>query len=1352
MNDLNNDDLDKPLADLHRQFIAGLEQRLSAMQAHYSHLARNGWSAEEAQSLARLAHGLVGAAGSFGLHTLSDAARALERLVQELIHRDPEPGDADIRSIGLALERVAEVIVSAKEPEVSARPRHAPVRREADVPLVYVVDDDAAQAESLARTLRDGGYRTRVFLELPAFHKDWEDSDAERPAAVLLDMVFPEGEHAGAQALTRLDLRREDNIPVVVVSVRDDLPTRLAALRAGACRYLTKPVDEARLTSLLDALTHRQPPEPYRVLLVDDEPLLLEAQATVLRAAGMEVTTLDQPMRVLEVLDSTRPDVVVLDVYMPEISGPELAAVLRERDEQLNLPILFLSAETDMSQQLLALNLGGDDFLVKPVPPDHLVAAVTARARRARQANAMRCRLQNALYEREREHQAINTHAIVSIADRRGDILYVNDRFCAVSGYRREELIGQNHRIVKSGEHAPEFYHGLWGTIASGRIWQGVLCNRRKDGSLYWVESTIVPFMDEQGIPYQYVSIRTDITHVKLAELSLRRQRDMQQLIIHQAARFLSLSLHETDTAIEDVLRVSGEFIGADRAYLFLVSDDGARMSNTHEWCAPGIAPQKQQVQDMPVHETPWWWQQISTQGQVIIPDVDQLPAEAAMEKVHFQTQDIQSLFAFPLLRHDRTIGFLGYDAVRQRRDWHEEELSLLKLLADVISSALTRMRAEQALIESEQGLIATLESTQDGILAVDENRRVCFVNQRFQEIWGIPDQDLFQGQDDHHLLSHARSRVADPEVFLAGVEALYASGQASHDILHFTDGRVIERYCKPLFWNGKPGGMVWSFHDITAIKQAEAAAELHKERLRRGQAYANIGTWEWNIVTGELFWTERIAPLFGYPEGDLETSYENFLNAVHPDDRQSVIDAVNACVERDEPYEIEHRVIWPDGTVRWLLEKGAVTRDAEGRPLQMLGVVQDIDERKQAELALIAAREEADRANRAKSEFLSSMSHELRTPMNAILGFAQLMEYDDALPAEHVDNLHEILKAGRHLLELINEVLDLARIESGNLDLSIEPVALCPVIEECISLIEPLAAKRDVRVNHGGMEGVWVRADRTRLKQALLNLLSNAVKYNRQGGRVSLDIQPVRDGAWLRILVSDTGQGLTRSQVARLFEPFNRLGAERSGVEGTGIGLTITRRLVEMMGGNVGVQSEPGEGSTFWIELPLESISDDRPIPAQERDLASDATAAPAESDQHLVLYIEDNPSNIKLVAQILGRLPHISLLTAHTPSLGIELAMARRPRLILMDINMPELDGYQVMRVLQGDIYLRDIPVIAVTANAMPRDIEHGRAAGFAEYLTKPLQVERLLETVQRHLKDTSAIDTPAPAGESS
>ncbi|ANX03617.1 ATP-binding protein [Immundisolibacter cernigliae] len=408
---------------------------------------------------------------------------------------------------------------------------------------------------------------------------------------------------------------------------------------------------------------------------------------------------------------------------------------------------------------------------------------------------------------------------------------------------------------------------------------------------------------------------------------------------------------------------------------------------------------------------------------------------------------------------------------------------------------------------------------------------------------------------------------------------------------------------------------------------------------------------------------------------------------------------------------------------------------------------------RKQVEVELKKAMAAAEKANLAKSDFLSSMSHELRTPLNAILGFAQLMESDPTpQTAAQKDSTGQILQAGWYLLDLINEILDLALIESGRLLLSQEPMALDEVLRDCQAMIEPLANKYRVTLSFCHLDApCYVHADRTRVKQVLINLLSNAIKYNHAGGAVVVECS-VQSDQRVRISVKDTGQGLEPDQLARLFEPFNRLGQENGSEEGTGIGLVMTKRLVELMGGAIGVASTVGTGSVFWVELSRAA----EPTLAANPDetLAHLPTLIPHDPALRCVLCVEDNPANLRLIEQLVARRPHTRLLSAGDATVGIELARAHQPEVILMDINLPGISGIRALAILRQDPLTRHIPVIAVSANAMPRDIRKGLDAGFFGYLTKPIKVNEFMEALDLALAhalnpENAASDIAVAAG---
>ena len=547
------------------------------------------------------------------------------------------------------------------------------------------------------------------------------------------------------------------------------------------------------------------------------------------------------------------------------------------------------------------------------------------------------------------------------------------------------------------------------------------------------------------------------------------------------------------------------------------------------------------------------------------------------------------------------------------------------------------------------------------------------------------------------------------------------------------------------LFWNklvmapvhddaGQLSHFIGVEQDITAQRQAEAGLKASEARLRTVLDNAVDGI----IVIdgrGKVASFNRAAEnIFGYCAD--EVVGQN-IKMLMPEPYHSEHDGY---LERYRKTNVAH-IIGIGREVRGRHKNGstfpldlAVSEMDIGGERLFTGLVRDITQRKRDEAALILAKEEAERANRAKSEFLSSMSHELRTPMNAVLGFAQLMALDPNFDPTYRDGVQEILKAGNHLLELINEVLDLSRIEAGRMSLDIEPVSILDILDECCHLIEPMAAQRHISVDiaFSSLEPA-VRADRMRTKQVLLNILSNAVKYNREGGRIEIGGELKADG-YLTVNIRDTGSGIAPERLGEVFQAFHRLGLEKSSIQGTGIGLTISKRLIEMMDGQIGVESALGQGTLFWIRLPLAGES-----ATSTRNAATDdglPLKTVNDGRNYTVLCVEDNVANLNLIEQGLKTWPTLRLLRAENAMQGLDLAEQALPDLILLDINLPDMNGLDVLHYLKTQASTQDIPVIAVTANAMPQEIEAGRRLGFEDYLIKPLDIPRFLAAVDRAL----------------
>lgn len=750
-------------------------------------------------------------------------------------------------------------------------------------------------------------------------------------------------------------------------------------------------------------------------------------------------------------------------------------------------------------------------------------------------------------------------------------------------------------------------------------------------------------------------------------------------------------------------------------------------------------------------------------------------------------------------------------------------------------------------------------ETSADAIGIVRLDSHLLYANASLRRLFGLTDPgalgeraffDLYPPAEAERLRHEILPQLLATGACVAPLELMSKSGAS----WTFTQNLALLHDA-----HGEATGFSMVITDLTA-----------HARNNEAQRIAQVGSWELDLTSGRLSWTDEIFHLFELDKAGFAASYEAFLNAIHPDDREQVDTAYTQSLKDRQPYRISHRLRMADGRIKWVEERCQTSFDADGRPLISRGTVQDISERiasetklaeyrellehlvqtrtraleqqsqrnsliinaafdgffaadlegrlcdcnpaycemlgysreellqlsvadieanerpedvaahiqkvikagadqfdsrhrrkdgglidvqvnvsleavgdgaqffafvhditprKQAEAELLRRRDEAERANAAKSDFLSRMSHELRTPLNAILGFGELLETDpeSTLSPTQRDNVREIRQAGDHLLALVNEVLDLSRIERGQLEIRLQAVAITPMLEACLAQLQPQAAQRDIHMTTLPLDTPCaVQADPTRIRQVLFNLLSNAIKYNRPGGDIQVSCTlghadnpgPAAERQ-LRISVRDSGRGIPPEALPRLFRPFERLESAYEGIEGAGVGLALCKQLVEAMQGRIGVDSVPGEGSNFWFELPMAAAAPAEPA-------ATPTTRTPPRNGQHRVLCIEDNAANLRLMHKIVATRTDIAeLLTATSAEAGLEIAATQHPALILLDINLPGMDGFEALRRLRDNPATRDIPVVALTANAMATDIERGRTAGFADYLTKPLDL---------------------------
>jgi PAS domain S-box-containing protein len=685
-------------------------------------------------------------------------------------------------------------------------------------------------------------------------------------------------------------------------------------------------------------------------------------------------------------------------------------------------------------------------------------------------------------------------------------------------------------------------------------------------------------------------------------------------------------------------------------------------------------------------------------------------------------------------------------------------------------SAEVLALRAEVARLT---GLLTQAQSSE----RVEHTRRTDELRRRFELVthaagighwslergaakahWSAPLRSLFGLAEQAALPSpaewftrwvHPADRATTQTRFARWMRSRQPAVDMSFRVLR-ADGQVRQVITHSRRESGEPGPLLFGVViDVTEQRSAELALRGALETAALAARGAGLGTWQLDLSSGVITWDAQMWALRGLSAQTRAPVEEARLALVHPGDRDRARDATRQAIAAGSTLHLEFRVVWPDGQVRWLASRSSQGQDAATGTAKRIGVNWDVTDTRTAAAAR-QEREIARRESQAQSRFLARMSHELRTPLNAMLGFTQLMLEEDrhelitptATTRHH--RLTHVAAAGAHLLALIDDVLDLSSLQSGELHLHLETLGLAQLVQSTLPLLGPALAAQPVKVHLGPLAHA-AQADARRLRQVLLNLLSNAIKYNRPGGEVRVESR--REGAEVVLSVSDTGRGMSDEQQLHLFEPFNRLGAESAGIEGTGIGLAIAKSLVERMGGTMAVQSTAGAGSVFELRLKaaLDQATADTAMPRAQGDAAlrppTEADAAGVEARCHRVLYIEDNPVNALIITELLARRDDLALEIAVDAASGVAAAQKSLPDLILLDMQLPDADGFEVLRRLRAHPATADIACVALSANAMPEDIARARQAGVADYWTKPLDFKAFMAALDTRL--------PGPAG---
>jgi len=895
----------------------------------------------------------------------------------------------------------------------------------------------------------------------------------------------------------------------------------------------------------------------------------------------------------------------------------------------------------------------------------------------------------------------------------KGICIETNDSAIKMFGYSYDEIIGK----FGTDFIAPESKELVKNNMLSGYAKPYDALAIKKDGSTFWCE------LSGSNFNYQEKDIRV----TSLIDITERKHISEFENILLQLSLLINKTKNEDiNSTINYALAEIGSFLFADRAYVFKSSELSNTMSNTYEWCYEGISPEIENLQELPLTIFPMWMKSLRSKENIQIDSVKDLPESWSAEREILEPQGVQSLLVIPILNNNDLMGFLGLDFVRSTKECSQSETNSLRVWANMLAGLLNKQKAEQILNQTRLNYETFFNTIDDFLFVLNKQGNIIHTNNRV--INGL-EYSIEELLDQSVLMVHPPERREEAGRIVG--EMLAGTADFCPVPLISKTGHYIpvETRVNPGFWNGKP--VIFGVSkDVTKIELSE---QKFSSAFQSNSAMMSISSFEEGkyIDVNKAF-----SEIMGYSRDEIIGSTNELLGIyIDPEIRQNIISRIKQDIQvHDEEVLMQ--------TKSGEIKTGLVSTDTIyiGNERCTLSVAVDITARKIAEEELKKARLEAEKANLSKSEFLSRMSHELRTPMNSILGFAQLMEMSLVNPAQK-ERLNHILNSGNHLLKLINEVLDISGIEAGKLTLISEPGQLIEIINEVIDAIQVIANRKNITLEliDSPSNNLFIQADLLRVKQVLLNLIANAINYNKEAGFVKISTElistEIPGSSKLRISIHDSGIGIKAENISKLFQPFERIGADESETEGTGLGLAIVMKLTKAMGGTVGVESELGVGSTFWIELPQNT---NQPSVIRNKEVADKQNALPEDTVFSTVLYIEDNTSNIALVKEILDEYKSsVQLETSMYGKQALSLAKRHKPDLILLDLDLPDIKGSEVLEKLLADPQTKSIPVVIVSADAMSYQIEKLKKAGATDYLTKPIDVIQFLKIINQYCK---------------